>query len=209
MRTHCTSIWVQAFSWLLGGNISHGTNNVLNKYVCVCVGNFSHGRFHYIARALAHIPINLLSFFIPLTFTLDKCCSLHSNTKILVHEHFANKQARLVRATSIRPTVGKCGQAVTGIGSRTRIDKLLIIIVVVLLLLPLQRPQILLRQRISRTRARSLQIRALHRWRVQHRIRRTLAVLLVELVQTAVTSGGTAGRAQRTLQLLLRVGQKV
>lgn len=54
MRTHCTSIWVQAFSWLLGGNVSHGTNNVLNKYVYVCVGNFSHGPFHYIARARTH-----------------------------------------------------------------------------------------------------------------------------------------------------------
>lgn len=176
--------------------------------VGVFVGNFSHGRFHYIARA--HIPINLpsLSFFIPLTFTLDKCCSLClSNTT----SRFASiSRTNLVRTTSIRSTVGQSRQAVAGIGSRARIDKLLIVIVVVVLLLrPFQRPQILLGQGIPRAGARSLQIRALHRWRVQHRICRTLAVLLVELVQTTVTSGGASRWAQRTLQLLLRVGQKV
>lgn len=37
------------FCWLLGGYVSHG-NNVLNKYVYMCVGNFSHGRFHHIAH---------------------------------------------------------------------------------------------------------------------------------------------------------------
>lgn len=169
------------------------------------------------------------SFFIPLTFTLDKCCSLHrAQTNRFAIIPRTSHDCPLMRNTSVRGTsaIGRQRrQTITGIGSRTRIHKLLIVLFFVLLLLAITTfrvllqttPQRLLRQPVARARARPRQIRALHRGRIQHRIARTLAVsvlflllvLVPKLVQTAVAAGWAARRAERRFELLLRVGQKV
>lgn len=104
----------------------------------MCLGRkFSFTFAHILIPNSNHL--NIKSFVIPLTFTLDKRCSLRSNKDLTVRVHSANKPAHvadsLVRATAIHATaVGRQRrQTITGIGSGTRINKLLIVVLVIVL----------------------------------------------------------------------------